>query len=85
MPELLKTKGGFDMKKTTCFVLGSLVGGGIAGFTGLCVGMFMPFVAADNSDNHCIYWRKVKNGYTEESIYGNRSLFPELTKEETSE
>lgn len=74
------------MKKSTYFIVGSLVGGGIAGFVGLCAGMVTPFVLADKCDNHCICWRKVKDGYTDESIYGNRELFPELNKEEeTSE
>lgn len=85
MPELLKTKGGIAMKKTTCFIVGTLVGGSIAGFIGGCVGMVLPFVAADNCDSHCIAWRKNKNGRTELSIYGNANLFPELNKEETSE
>lgn len=73
------------MKKSTCFIVGSLVGGGIAGCIGLVSGIVMPFLAADKCEHHCIAWRMVKNGETVLTTYGNRELFPELNKEETSE
>lgn len=72
------------MKKTTCFIIGSVIGGGIAGFVGLCGGMLVPFVAADKCENHCIAWKINKNGHTSLNFYGNRELFPELNEEETS-
>lgn len=70
------------MKKATCFVLGSLVGGGIAGFIGLFGGMVLPFVAAENNSNHCIAWKMNVDGNTTIKFYGNRDLFPELNREE---
>ena len=73
------------MKKTTCFILGSLVGGGIAGCIGLVSGTVVPFLVADKCENHCIAWRMNRNGHTSLNFYGNKELFPELNEEETSD
>lgn len=74
------------MKKSTSFIVGSLVGGGIAGFIGLVGGMVLPFELVDKCENHCICWRRIKDGKELVDFYGNTKLFPELKKEEeTSE
>ena len=85
MPELLKTKGGITMKKITSFIVGSLVGGGIAGYIGFFAGMITPFAVVDKCDNNCICWRRIKDGKEIVNFYGNTNMFPELNKEGTSE
>ena len=73
------------MKKTACFVIGSLIGGGVAGFIGFFVGVGTPFALADKCEHHCIAWRRIKNGKEVIDFYGNTDMFPELKKEETSD